>query len=707
MNSRTLAARVAISFWWLIAAAGAAAGQDCSQPLNPQFYQDNGYTIRKIELRNPLNFIFLVRQRMERIKQSLPISEGQAFSKANYNAAAKQLDSIVRSDDSFGSSPAKIVVVTAGIEHCQESSAAPKTVEVIYRVFSTDPIPAVRASPEKRQAAVEEPATKVAEDSTIPSYKVRPMLGYEDARHGYGGVDLSMRIPGGIFDDIHLVASGSQTSSILELQLDGSKTPNLTALDKAEYHIAYNYSNLPTSALRLVTGSFQARFMGVSKPMETQSARMLLRYGASVEQGIQQSNLDATVTVSDAVTNSAYGTVRVYAGLTRTSRYSETAISYGLQAGGRGLNNLDFIKHVGDVAFSRRFPGGTHSPWDIQTRFSGGRISGSNGVLLNDRFFGGSRPGNFIPGDAWSIPNGPTVRSFALRRLDGSGLGGTSFLSTNLTIGKVIMSSPIIPRDVEETTGFGSGIESAENTAEQFFADDYLASSAEFKETTLQQSAKLKADLDVVQATLQSIRATETISPALDKVLKDAERQARLSQNTINHASVPDARGRLNSLVLVTFLNPSNSRLLLLLNAFTKMEPLVSPSASSRLAASRDSIKQHLADLRAALDAINTGPVHQKAAARAAHDMARPREIIDTLRREANRFSFSLVGLFDSGRIWPDPSGTRYAIGGGGRFSLVNVNFTAGYAVNPDPMRELNQRRGALFFSITYTDMFR
>ena len=87
--------------------------------------------------------------------------------------------------------------------------------------------------------------------------------------------------------------------------------------------------------------------------------------------------------------------------------------------------------------------------------------------------------------------------------------------------------------------------------------------------------------------------------------------------------------------------------------------------------------------------------------------MERPREIIDTLQNETNRFSFSMVGIFDSGRVWPDPHGTRYAIGGGGRFSLINVNFTVGYAFNPQPRMELGQGRGALFFSLTYTNLFR
>ena len=93
--------------------------------------------------------------------------------------------------------------------------------------------------------------------------------------------------------------------------------------------------------------------------------------------------------------------------------------------------------------------------------------------------------------------------------------------------------------------------------------------------------------------------------------------------------------------------------------------------------------------------------------ARAKRDLERPREVISTLRHETNRYSISVVGIADAARLWPDPYGTRYALGGGGRFSLVNVNFTLGYAVNPQPRPELGQGRGALFFTITYTNLFR
>jgi hypothetical protein len=733
-RGRGVAVQLAISLLLLFAATLPAVAQRCSQPLNTQFYQDHGYTIRKIEFKNPLDFLFLVHHQLQKLKDALPIAEKQPFSKTNYDASAELLEKAVKSDDSFGNSPAKVVMVSASIQNCQEEDTAPKTVDVVYHIFSTDPLLSVRALPEKRQDTVEEPATAAAEENTKAYYKIRPLLGYEDARRGYGGIDLRLKIPGQIFDGLHLSASGSPTSRTIDFQLDGSKVPNLRALERAEYHLAYNYSKLPVSNLRLAEGSFQARFIGFSKPFGTDSSPILLRYGASVELGNQQSNLTATIPPSGTITNSAYGAIRAYAGITKTTRYSEITLSYGLQIGGAGLDDLSFSRHIGDIVYSRRFPARTHSPWDIQARFSLGGITGSRGILINDRFFGGNSVTPFIPGDAWFIPGGPIVRSIPSNRLNGGGFGGTSFYSTNLTIGKVIIFEPLIPREVEEADGFDSGVRAGENTAEGYFFDYYLASTPEYQTLTIDHAKKLKEDLTAVQATFTAIRATGAISPSFDKILKKAESLARLSQNIIRRVIVPE--DQTSSQKLAAFLNPDASLLLMMLKIDTTsglqalpcgsqpsvlksddkpgllvllcmLQPLVSTDAASQLATAQGRIMQDLAKLRVALDDIKRTPVGLEAAAHAHRDMIRPREIIDALRHEVNSYSFSLVGIFDSGRIWPDLHGTRYAIGGGGRFSLLNVNFTLGYAVNPQPRMELGQGRGALVFSLTYTNLFR
>ena len=682
-----------------------ASGQVCSHPTDPDFYQNHGYIIRKIEIRNPFNFIFFVRNQMDKVKRHLSVVEGKPFTTAQYNESAKYVEDAVTSDDSFGTSPAKLVVKTVSIENCQESEAAAKTLDIIYRILSTDPGLSVAVPPENRQSSVNEPANTAVEEGTKSSHKVRPVGGYEDAVRGYGGADFRFEIPGALFQNGHLTASGSPSSGLAEFQLNGSRSPKLAALDRVDYHLAYDYSSQPAGKLRIAKGSFQVRFTAVSKPLGNFSSRVLIRYGSFLEVGNQHSNVATVLLPSDTVTNSSYGSLRFFIGATRMTRYTEAILSYGLQIGGTGLNNVSFARQVADLSYSRR-QGGTHTPWDLKAQLSLGLITGSSGIPLSERFFGGNSVTNFIPGDAWLIPSGPTIRSIPSNRLNGQGFGGTSFYSTNLTIGKVIWAKPLIPKDIQEADGFRSGISAAEDSAQSWFTLDYLTASPEYKQLVTTHAPILRADIDNVQSILQSIPVTS----GSDKVLKEAARQAKLAQNGIRSATVPDARGRVNPSQLNVLANPATSRLVKLIALFPQLKPHVTPTVSAELAASQASINKHLLELRTALHDIQLDePGHpgHDAAIKARQVMERPREIIDTLQNETNRFSFSIVGILDSARLRPDPNGTRYALGGGGRFSLVNVNLTLGYAVNPHPRSELGQGRGAVVFTLTYTNLFR
>ena len=64
---------------------------------------------------------------------------------------------------------------------------------------------------------------------------------------------------------------------------------------------------------------------------------------------------------------------------------------------------------------------------------------------------------------------------------------------------------------------------------------------------------------------------------------------------------------------------------------------------------------------------------------------------------------------FDAARIGPAVAPgfgkVHYAVGPGVRFSLVTLDFTAGYAFNLN--RQPNERRGSLMFSMTISDLFR
>ena len=82
--------------------------------------------------------------------------------------------------------------------------------------------------------------------------------------------------------------------------------------------------------------------------------------------------------------------------------------------------------------------------------------------------------------------------------------------------------------------------------------------------------------------------------------------------------------------------------------------------------------------------------------------------------RETNLVAISPVVMFDAARLridklsdtnLPDTNRFRYGIGSGLRFSLINVDFTAGYSFNPT--RRLNEPRGAFVLRMDINDVFK
>jgi hypothetical protein len=83
--------------------------------------------------------------------------------------------------------------------------------------------------------------------------------------------------------------------------------------------------------------------------------------------------------------------------------------------------------------------------------------------------------------------------------------------------------------------------------------------------------------------------------------------------------------------------------------------------------------------------------------------------ILGVFFRETNIVAVSPVVMFDAARLridnLPDTNRFRYGIGSGLRFSLINVDFTAGYSFNPS--RRLNEPRGAFVLRMDINDLFK
>jgi hypothetical protein len=659
--------------------------------VDTAYYEANSYVVSKIVLHQTFDFLYFVRGGLEKLKAGLPIKEGERYTRELDRASFDRLKSALNDDAISGVLPFKVTAGLSDIEKCDES-AQPRALEVHYYLFSTDPFLAAAMPPERR-AGEERNPTKAAENSMRPSLRIVPSAAYDRTdRLAFGGtVQGGLGFPG--FQTITLSSTASSSTRSGEAQLSGDRQLGMAGLDRLDYHLQYSTVDQPAGPLQLKDHLLGIRAIASTRDFTFHSGnRIGYRYGLSIAAGNQQSTAGAAAVPPGTIPNSREVDARFLFGTTYTTRYTALSASYALRVFGPGPGSLTSAANIADAKFDWR-QGKTHVPWDISARATAGTIAGSRDLLLNGRFFGGNAVAPFLPGDSWMVPYGPWIRSIPRNRLNGLGYGGTSFYSANLTAGKVLKSSPLIPGEIETAPGFADAIRAAENSAENFFADDYETSSNEYKALVAKFGAQFIAHLNAVRTLLHSIPSSPAVRAA----------------GTQMRGAFGVARAAIEGspLMLRTFTNPNTSKVMKLLDDLQKLAPEVPAAQQAQIQDSMAALKRDVQQFSDALAAMDRSPTASAARARAQRDMRGPREVIDTLRHEADVWSLSAVGIFDMGRLWPDPMGTRYAIGAGARISILSVNFTAGYAVNPQPYRTLGQGRGAVFLSITYTNMFR
>jgi hypothetical protein len=141
----------------------------------------------------------------------------------------------------------------------------------------------------------------------------------------------------------------------------------------------------------------------------------------------------------------------------------------------------------------------------------------------------------------------------------------------------------------------------------------------------------------------------------------------------------------------------------------TKLENLLAQGGHSATAAQIAARRTALESARTRLRDSMSGPAleaaRKDANLRAERDYSVAERVLNSFLYQLNLLSVAPVGILDVARVWPASVGTRYAAGGGVRLSLVNANFTLGYAFNVQ--KRPGEGPGALFLSLDVTDLFR
>lgn len=668
------------------------------------------YTVQKVNLFTPLHFFAAATFGFDELKARLPLQERKRFSAKALNDGNGLIRDYVKSLGEDVSGKLKFVVVIGQIEDCDDAA---QTLNVTYRMFTNEYRPVISRTFEERSSEVERPSTTSAEGGTTERFLLRPNFGYNRSRRGYGGEDFSARLPAAGLKSIELHSSFSSNSIEANGSLDGSWQPHRAALDEASLRASFDYRDDPAGTAKLKEGKFTLHLIAASRPVAGGDA--IFRYGTSLEGGHQQSQ--GLVSLPPGVApNSSYGAIKYYAGI--TGRFGKTALtaSYGGQAGSTFQGNgVDFVKHIIDLAYSTRFlkvpgaheivppDGKVHKPWDLELRVSAGTIQQFGPVPAAERFFGGNQVLPFVSGGDWAVPGGAYIRSIPENRLGslnpGTAFGGTHFYSGNVTLAKVVWGTPLVPKELAREKDFSNALNFGLNTAKGTLADYYKTHDP----TAAAAYAAAKAELDNISPNLQRVKdiisalpGSATGDPAIAAAVKSTNKAIGSVTRNIGHIQKGGDNTLLTALV--------NNQFPLLESEVNNLAGLLEEKGfgqqATELATLHDALDASLTKMKNELAKIS-GDAAQK---KADEDFSTAETVLHAFLYELNIYSVAPVAVFDVARVWPTDTPLRYAAGGGVRLSLVNVNFTIGYASNP--VRTAREGKGALFLKLDVEDLF-
>jgi hypothetical protein len=459
-------------------------------------------------------------------------------------------------------------------------------------------------------------------------------------------------------------------------------------------------------------GLLSAEGFGSTKQL---ASAITLRWGAEVGGGHVQDSTGDTA-------NSSYGEVKLMAGMEAQRGTLTGSLTYGLEiADPFSISTGIFEKHVFDGRFAwthtalpqyvtshgrakdkrRDFIGVPHHPLTIEAQSNGGLLTGSAAVPSVERFLGGNQGRPFIPGQPWDALGQPFIRSIPENRLGavtGTGvIGGDRFYSANLTVAKALWGKALLPRDLAMPvppgeTDFLNALDFGIATAKGELSDSYYS-----KDPNVSKVANTLGTLgDDLAALKAASQGPLTNLPSVTPLKRDL-RGATSSVELIK-------KGRAS--VMPLLLNVQLPALVGDLNRLTNAARDAGDTASlTELERLKTELASQAVNLKTRWDKLDTSAARAGADAHAAADFAPAEGVLNKLLYTLNSFSIAPVAIFDVARLWPEQHGTRYAPGAGVRLSIVNANFTFGYAYNP--IQANHEGSGAIFFKLDFTDLFR
>jgi hypothetical protein len=489
-----------------------AAGRRCQQPAH--FYEERRYVVRKIRVSTVADLFGVGKKQLAAElaaaqaalrPEGQGLTEGQEFKNitgyfALQTTLAERLQTI-RPGERF-----KFAYVTSYLDACDDD-ASPPTLEVVYRVFSTEPLSYVTSIAETRFDKITRALVPQKLLGGVSEAFPEPLVGYDRSRGLFAGAHVAETFEGPLFNKFDAEVTGSGGSAEAGAGLSGTGDFE-GPVSHLEWRLGYRYSDIPSDDVRLREATGLGHLFGATRPF---GPGVVLRFGGSVEGGHRQSDLPQAAVPTGDPADASHGAAKLYLGGTLNRGRRAGSASYGLQLGqSRRGWQLDYVKQVFDTNYNVRLLAREHRPFSADLKVGAGWIqAGRGGVPVAERFFGGNRPEDFIQGDTWRINSSPLIRSFPQNRLNRTGLGapigGENFFSANLTLAQTVWGRPAIPaevrRDADFNVQFGAAILGLRNTIvgdEVLRSAPYLSAQEKLRKKYAPLLSGLKAALDAI-----------------------------------------------------------------------------------------------------------------------------------------------------------------------------------------------------------------
>jgi hypothetical protein len=633
--------------------------------LGPRYY------IRDVRIQDPFNFL---RRKDQEVDDAIAKLKGQPLDQADVNSVLRFVTQRRLSNAGFGYSDVKF-------ENCSSDQ-----VDVVFRLFTALVSPREISTFEFRQRLNNEPA----ESSNIEDkrkIRIVPIAGYDEPKKLFAGARLLGNLARslGPIDSVSFEALGPESLRSGAGEVNGSFNFPGRVISNAEWRAKYDHSSTATDQSALNSGRAAIQANATTRPWKG----VIFRAGTLLEAGNQQSDFLASSLDARTLASSAYSTAKLYGGLTLDRPRQALKASYGIAFGsiGSGLHG-DWRKHIGDVAHEFWLPIGDHRRIEIEQQATAGTVQIMRAVPLRSLFFGGNREEVFISGDSWTIRSNPVIRSIPANRFyeTRDGAGAKRFIAYNSTVAITLWRKPIVPSELSTDPDFKQKKNAAIGDAQSVLEVFYESEDANF--------AKARETLPTIAKKLNVLRVAVSTTPSPEDCIGKIDSAAAVIDPAMKYEAVR-AYG-----YVIELLPDGGDALVYVVNVCK------SGTADPSVVAAADDLDRSATDLQTAFGSIDQVGATRKAA----NDLADVKRTLDIIIDDLNISSVSPLFVFDAARIGPESagrySGTRYGVGGGVRFSLVDtVSLSVGYAANPH--RRPGESRGAFFFSFSNRSLFR